>query len=170
MGACMGSISTKQCAGCGCEFPATREFFGSTPNGGLRGKCRKCMARHTAAYDAANPGMAELRRIKRALRQSSAGPRLLDEWVQELRNRQRDKCGYCLRSLDGGGHVDHMTPLAKGGRNSKDNIVIACKQCNLEKHAKTAGEYFAWRETRGLRVFRTSYAYRVTVSPKGSSS
>ena len=36
-------MNTKRCTKCGEEKPATREFFGSTRAGNLRGTCRTCM-------------------------------------------------------------------------------------------------------------------------------
>lgn len=29
--------------------------------------------------------------------------------------------------------MDHIVPLARGGRSTKDNIVCACKACNTKK-------------------------------------
>lgn len=33
-------------------------------------------------------------------------------------------------------HVDHFIPLAKGGTNDLENLVLSCIRCNLEKAAK----------------------------------
>jgi len=62
-----------------------------------------------------------------------------------LRLAQADRCGYCDQPLHGGGQLDHITPLAKNGTNAIENLAYACFQCNTEKHAKTADEYFLWR-------------------------
>lgn len=32
-------------------------------------------------------------------------------------------------------HVDHSYPVIRGGDSSKDNLVLACATCNLQKHA-----------------------------------
>lgn len=32
-------------------------------------------------------------------------------------------------------HVDHMTPRSRGGRDVIGNLVTACAECNLSKHA-----------------------------------
>jgi 5-methylcytosine-specific restriction endonuclease McrA len=55
------------------------------------------------------------------------------------------RCFYCLGSLLGGYHVDHMTPLSRGGSNGPDNIVCACPSCNLSKGNKTAAEFYQWQ-------------------------
>lgn len=39
---------------------------------------------------------------------------------------------------------EHLTPLARGGRNSTANIRPACRQCNGRKGNKTLGEYLVY--------------------------
>lgn len=51
---------------------------------------------------------------------------------------QENSCYYCLDSLiDSAGrprfHADHYVPLAEGGSNGIENIVLACARCNLKK-------------------------------------
>lgn len=36
--------------------------------------------------------------------------------------------------------MDHLVPLAKGGKSIKANLVPACKKCNFEKKNKLAFE------------------------------
>jgi hypothetical protein len=63
----------------------------------------------------------------------------------EVFKRDRFTCAYC------GGkppevvlHVDHITPVAKGGTNDPTNLITSCRDCNLGKsdvpldHAKAA--------------------------------
>lgn len=48
-----------------------------------------------------------------------------------------DICVYCgRRPPDVELHVDHVVPVAKGGSNELHNLVAACRDCNLGKHAK----------------------------------
>lgn len=42
-------------------------------------------------------------------------------------------------------HVDHILPLSKGGNHKIDNLVPACRTCNLSKYTKTADEFIATR-------------------------
>jgi ribosomal protein S27AE len=44
----------KTCTRCGESKPGTRDFVGSTPNGGLRGYCRACMNQASRNYEADN--------------------------------------------------------------------------------------------------------------------
>lgn len=70
--------------------------------------------------------------------------------LKRTRRRLGDRCDYCGVDLHGGGHADHMTPIARGGSHDSGNITLACSKCNAEKHAKTADEYREWRRERGL--------------------
>lgn len=118
------------------------------------------MAAHTRAHTAANPDLTRARAAVRRTREAAAGPRYSGGDVAYLRKVQKDRCGYCDSPLHKAGHVDHMTPVAKGGSNARDNLVLSCFQCNTEKHAKTAHEYFWWRSEHGLSVYGHVYAYR----------
>jgi len=51
-------------------------------------------------------------------------------------------CHYCgeqvgAKSLT----MDHLVPLARGGRSNKGNLVPACKDCNNKKKHKLAFEF-----------------------------
>lgn len=36
--------------------------------------------------------------------------------------------------------MDHLIPLSRGGRSTKKNIVVSCKQCNSLKKNQTVAE------------------------------
>lgn len=55
--------------------------------------------------------------------------------------RQKGTCYWCGRRVGKTYHVDHVIPLAKGGSNGPDNIVIACPQCNQSKNDKLPHEW-----------------------------
>ena len=43
-------------------------------------------------------------------------------------------CYYCNQSFPPSElTMDHIVPLAKGGKSVKNNVVPACKQCNTQK-------------------------------------
>lgn len=57
---------------------------------------------------------------------------------------QHNSCHYCgeytpidERSLD------HIVPRSKGGARTIDNLVMACKTCNVKKGKKDYSEYMA---------------------------
>ena len=56
-------------------------------------------------------------------------------WKQEIAS---GLCYYC------GGHfsksqlsMDHKVPIVRGGKNSRANVVVACKVCNSQKASST---------------------------------
>ena len=51
-------------------------------------------------------------------------------------DRQKGRCFWCHEEAGSVYHVDHVTPLALGGSNGPENIVITCPTCNLSKNAK----------------------------------
>ena len=55
--------------------------------------------------------------------------------------RQHGLCYWCGEKVGKDYHVDHVIPLARGGGNGPDNLVIACPTCNLAKGAKLPHEF-----------------------------
>jgi len=53
--------------------------------------------------------------------------------------RDRARCVYCGDDSDL--HFDHLWPVAKGGSDDANNIVMACRRCNLSKRDKTLAEW-----------------------------
>ena len=48
--------------------------------------------------------------------------------------------------------MDHLQPLARGGRSTKGNLVPACKQCNNRKKNLLPYEWEEYMTTLGERV------------------
>jgi 5-methylcytosine-specific restriction endonuclease McrA len=48
------------------------------------------------------------------------------------------RCAYCNAPAE---HLDHITPLSRGGRDLLSNVVPACAPCNLGKAAQTLAEW-----------------------------
>src|SRR3546814_17562676 len=61
------------------------------------------------------------------------------EDIDAMLAAQKKKCWYCGTKLTAY-HVDHRIPLARGGSNGPENLVIACPACNLSKGAKMPWE------------------------------
>lgn len=52
------------------------------------------------------------------------------------------RCHYCGRFVGPSNlTMDHLVPLARGGRSIKANLVPACKECNNKKKAKFPFEW-----------------------------
>ena len=55
--------------------------------------------------------------------------------------RQKGKCYYCHARVGDTYHVDHVVPLARGGSNWPENLVISCPTCNMQKRDKLPHEW-----------------------------
>jgi 5-methylcytosine-specific restriction endonuclease McrA len=93
-----------------------------------------------------NPDAARnLWRNSRALRRGADGKHTKED-VSRMLVRQNHKCNACKISLtDTGFHVDHITPVSKGGSNWPWNLQILCPTCNTSKNAK---DFEEWKSTR----------------------
>lgn len=59
----------------------------------------------------------------------------------EVFKRDTFRCQYCGRQPPAVVlHVDHIIPSSKGGTDEYDNLVTACKDCNLGKSNRTLSE------------------------------
>jgi 5-methylcytosine-specific restriction endonuclease McrA len=55
--------------------------------------------------------------------------------------RDGNTCQYCGRKLSGNElTLDHIIPKSRGGRNSWDNMVSCCQECNRRKDDRTPEE------------------------------
>lgn len=104
---------------------------------------------------------------------------------QQVINRAGNRCEYCLSHQDyvmGKLQIDHVFPVSKGGKNSEDNLCLACELCNQYKWTKTTGldpetgsnvgifnprqqkweEHFSWSED-GTRIIGLTACGRATI-------
>lgn len=52
-------------------------------------------------------------------------------WQQKL---AAGICYYCSKTFKANDlTMDHVVPLSRGGRSTKDNLVTSCKECNNRK-------------------------------------
>jgi 5-methylcytosine-specific restriction endonuclease McrA len=145
-------MSDKVCTRCGEAKPATREFFGSTPSGGLRGYCRACMNKASRVYEENNKDGRRARDERRAAAGPGARASFDDATRRALFAKQNGVCPCCMKPITSiaVGEVDHVVPLARGGKHDVTNFMLAHRQCNKEKHNKTLVEHWEWRVQRGL--------------------
>lgn len=58
--------------------------------------------------------------------------------------RDEYKCCYCGKQLTRFTcTLDHVTPVAAGGKNNLENLVTACLDCNSRKHRRPVGDFLA---------------------------
>lgn len=51
--------------------------------------------------------------------------------------RDNHQCGYCGQHADS---IDHVVPRSRGGLNVWENVIAACRSCNLRKRDRTPEE------------------------------
>ena len=104
-----------------------REFFICTSDGWINHRCEAEIAKHKKK-------MAILHELRH--RESYRQYRDL------VLERDGFACVYC--GCEGGNlQLDHVIPRSRGGADTPDNLVAACRSCNASKGAKTPQE---WRQ------------------------
>jgi len=143
---------SKVCTRCGANKLATREFFGSTPSGGLRGYCRTCMNAASKLRDTSHPNERQKRDAKRSEVQGGSRFAYETQLKRALHKRQNGLCPCCFEPIATitEAEVDHMVPLARKGSDETSNQILTHARCNREKHNKTLPEHWEWRVKVGL--------------------
>jgi len=97
-------------------------------------------------YNQTEKGKASRQRedAKRRVRESEIINTLTsEEWLNILKEYGY-KCAYCGKEFDlfDLPERDHIIPVSKGGSNTKENIVPACRHCNSSKGNKSVNIYY----------------------------
>jgi len=71
----------------------------------------------------------------------AAGPAPSKWEIGRLLCEQDARCAYCKQLLSGQYHIDHKTPVSRGGKNDLENLHLTCPRCNLLKGAMTHEEF-----------------------------
>ena len=80
----------------------------------------------------------------------------------EILKRDNSTCRYCgARAPDVVLHVDHVHPVARGGKNELENLVTSCRDCNAGKGARLIGDRSAF-----VRQLDLPMATRVQTRPR----
>jgi len=83
----------------------------------------------------------EINRDEQHIRRERARARQLKAGQYWQRLLQKGICHYCRRQFPAGElTMDHVVPLARGGRSVKGNVVPCGKECNNRKQYKTPVE------------------------------
>ena len=78
----------------------------------------------------------------------AAGPKPHKLDIQSMMCRQDARCSYCRELLSGRFHIDHKTPVSRGGRNDLENLHLTCGRCNMTKGAMTHEEFLVSKRRR----------------------
>lgn len=103
----------------------------------------------TKKWRAANPAKCRASERVRRARKLNAEGQFDQEDIIRIRDLQRDRCGCCAKKLNGGGHVDHIRALARGGSNWPNNLQLLCEPCN---HSKKQRDPIEFMQSRGRLI------------------
>ncbi len=68
-------------------------------------------------------------------------PRRIKFTRKNIYRRDNNTCQYCGRRLPTEElNLDHVIPLSRGGKNTWDNVVCSCIECNMRKGNRTLAE------------------------------
>lgn len=96
---------------------------------------------YAKAWCAANPEKVRVRNLNRKNTVRAAGGKLPLDLRIRLTAAQKGLCPCCKQKLGDVPHLDHITPLALGGKNTADNMQLLRAECNLRKGAKHPIDY-----------------------------
>jgi 5-methylcytosine-specific restriction endonuclease McrA len=70
---------------------------------------------------------------------------------RNIMHRDNYTCQYCGKKSDL--TIDHIIPRSRGGKDTWDNVVVACLRCNVVKGSRTPREAEMELRTKPCRPF-----------------
>ena len=111
-----------------------------------RDENREVVRGYARTFRERNLGRERLR--KRVLEQNRQnkiiGGYVAEQAISQMYVDQKGLCAYCEIVLGSKWHLEHMTPLSRGGTHRWDNIALTCAPCNRKKGTKTVEEFFLY--------------------------
>lgn len=135
---------TRRCRDCQDVKPVSMFPPNKRNSTGIQAYCYDCSKERTKIWKHAKPSAHRAqreRRYRRLIEQS-------DGTIKAASLRRLFLCSifcpYCFKEM--GKHdktLDHIVPVARGGKHSLSNVTVCCKECNTKKSAK---DFDAWLE------------------------
>lgn len=116
--------------------------------------CNYWRRRAYAANSVARMRLAKEKHVKTSM------IRLTDlEWIckpqdlAEAYTAHDGRCRYCgVRLTPRSLQIDHLTPVARGGRHVRENLGLSCRDCNYLKSTRTESEFREFLKEYSARV------------------
>ena len=136
------SDDTQICSRCSQDLPISRFSRNGKKNGYRRPECRSCQHNRSKEINS-NYQHTEGAVAARASHDMKKFE--VDRAKRQLLLAQQNECKYCTATLEFNTcHLDHRTPISRGGTNAFENLQVLCARCNFEKHSKNDEEYIEW--------------------------
>lgn len=91
----------------------------------------------------------EIVRDERHIKRERAKARELKQSSYFQEQLRRGICRYCGRKFPREElTIDHIVPVARGGRSTRGNMVVCCLDCNQKKRCLTPAEMILFAESR----------------------
>lgn len=97
---------------------------------------KEAINERSAAWQKANPEKCRIQTHNRRAKVKAVGGTLSKDIYERLFKLQKGKCACCGKPLGSKGHLDHIMPIAMGGKNEDSNTQLLTQRCNNQKHAK----------------------------------
>ena len=106
---------------------------------------REKLYEKNAKWRVDNPSKILAIKHNRRARKLTNGGKLSPDIRDRLMALQNGRCAVCRTKIKDKSHLDHVIPIAKGGRNDDENVQLLCPPCNLQKHIKDPIEFMQSR-------------------------
>ena len=134
--------ASKVCRDCGRLLSLDKFSRNGRKDGYRRPECRECQHKRSKEI---NPNYQMTAGAVAARKKHNLLPREVAAAKAKKLAAQGYECAFCSAKLQvSDSHLDHQTPLARGGTHDMENLQVLCRRCNSEKHAKTNAEYVEW--------------------------
>jgi 5-methylcytosine-specific restriction endonuclease McrA len=75
----------------------------------------------------------------------------------KIRIRDNSQCCYCGKYVPKKQRtLDHVHPQGRGGTDTPDNLVLACKSCNSAKGMKTLKQFTDYMVHTGMASYQSA--------------
>ena len=147
----------RTCARCKREFPATDKYW-QRDGDGWKSRCKDCTHLLDNLRDTRRNRRLDrrLQRTKdnanrRAAARGVVGVLTTADVLHALETAN-GVCHHCEKPIHGTWQLDHLTPFAHGGTNTRDNLCVSCPTCNLSKGTlKPVAWYYRLADRTGKR-------------------
>jgi 5-methylcytosine-specific restriction endonuclease McrA len=96
---------------------------------------KKC-SDYSKMWNRKNKDLKRIYTQNRRAKERENGGDLSPGLENKLFELQKGKCACCRKPLGGNFQLDHIMPIALGGKNEDSNIQLLTSRCNKQKHAK----------------------------------